>query len=304
MKNSIKNFLKSSFGFSRTETRGFFVMIILLTIALLSPMGIEHINVRSNGVSPEMQVKLDSLVALMERKLVISQAKLNESQYSTFKVPNNQKIDPNTADFRTFRALGFSSEIANRIVKFRKSGGKFFKIQDLEKIYGLDKEVLATLSKKLKFPNREKRVRRKPKKIVKKSVTIPKMDINVADSTQLKLVAGIGSTLSARIIKFRDKLGGFHNLNQLDEVYGLAPEVSAALKQNAFISRDFKPIKLNINKATNAEIRHHPYISYAIADAITKYRNQHGPFESLEQMLNIHILSEKQFRKIKPYVSF
>ncbi|MEZ4904304.1 MAG: helix-hairpin-helix domain-containing protein [Spirosomataceae bacterium] len=46
-------------------------------------------------------------------------------------------------------------------------------------------------------------------------------DINSADTTQLIRLKGIGSKLAARIIKFRDGLGGFASSAQYTEVYGL-----------------------------------------------------------------------------------
>ena len=91
---------------------------------------------------------------------------------------------------------------------------------------------------------------------------IATFDINTATEAQLTAIRGIGPTLSARIIKFRDKLGGFISQAQYQEVYGLEPAVVAALKQQTRIRASFQPTKLNINTAAVKTLAAHPYITY------------------------------------------
>jgi competence ComEA-like helix-hairpin-helix protein len=51
-----------------------------------------------------------------------------------------------------------------------------------------------------------------------------RIDINRADTTEWKRLKGIGSVLSKRIVKYRDKCGGFKSIEQLRKIYGLSEE--------------------------------------------------------------------------------
>ena len=46
------------------------------------------------------------------------------------------------------------------------------------------------------------------------------VELNSADSTTLQLLHGIGPAFARRIVRYREKLGGFSNKEQLLEVYG------------------------------------------------------------------------------------
>lgn len=51
-----------------------------------------------------------------------------------------------------------------------------------------------------------------------------RIDINRADTSEWKRLRGIGSVLSKRIVKYRDKCGGFKSVEQLRKIYGLSEE--------------------------------------------------------------------------------
>jgi competence protein ComEA len=127
-------------------------------------------------------------------------------------------------------------------------------------------------------------------------------NINNADTTQLKQIRGIGSKLSARIVKYRDRLGGFYSLEQLREVYGLQPEVIDSLNKYTFVAKAHTPARINLNTATIDELRTHPYMTSNLARAIVAYREQHGRFESVEELKQIKIIKPEQYEKLKPYL--
>lgn len=51
------------------------------------------------------------------------------------------------------------------------------------------------------------------------------LDLNTATAAELELLPGIGPSLAARIIEYRDKNGPFKKLNDLDNVYGIGPKM-------------------------------------------------------------------------------
>lgn len=133
---------------------------------------------------------------------------------------------------------------------------------------------------------------------------LPAFDINTADTTQLKRVKGIGKVLSARIVKYRDLLGGFVSKAQLKEVYGLKDSVLISLDTLIFIDDGFQPTVIAVNSASEYSLRKHPYISYSEAKAIAAYVFQHGRLHYPDDLLKIHVFDSAKVRRIQPYLHF
>jgi competence protein ComEA len=139
--------------------------------------------------------------------------------------------------------------------------------------------------------------------LAKKTENLIKMDFVDADSVVLQIVPGIGIGLSGRIIKYRDRLGGFYSVNQLSEIYGLKPETIQEI-WNYF---DFTPMitkRILINSAEIEEVSAHPYISYSEAKVLIAYRKQHGNYLSITDLKKIKIFKPEWIDKIEPYLSF
>lgn len=148
-----------------------------------------------------------------------------------------------------------------------------------------------------------------PQDTVKKSSldkqleNIQRISFSEADSIVLQIVPGIGPGSAGRIIKYREELGGFHSVNQLGEVYGMKPETIELMWEFfEFSPSIFRKIKLN--KSTIEEISSHPYITYGEAKVIVAFRNQHGMFQSEEDLLKIRIFKKEWIQKLSPYLDF
>jgi len=127
------------------------------------------------------------------------------------------------------------------------------------------------------------------------------IDINTADTSAFISLPGIGSKLAARIVNFRDRLGGFYSVDQVKETYGL-PDSTFEKIRNRIILNDPTVKKLNINTATMDELKTHPYIRWNLANAIVEYRTQHGNFSKLEDLQNIQLITPELFLKIRHYI--
>ena len=83
---------------------------------------------------------------------------------------------------------------------------------------------------------------------------------------------GIGKVFSARIVTFRNKLGGFYSIEQLKDVYGIEDSVFQKFKKNLRI-KPINPKKININEASFEELTANPYFFTTVAKQIIGYRN-------------------------------
>jgi competence ComEA-like helix-hairpin-helix protein len=242
-------------------------------------------------------VFLDSLVFAREVSMKEKQSEPTAIVYSTF--------NPNEIGVEEFIQLGFPEFIAKRILQYREKGGIFRIKADLKKIYGLDLSLYNKVESYIQLPESmmgyTPPVEKSDKKVHTKKVIQP-FDLNTADTTQLKQIFGIGNVLSERIVKYRTQLGGFISEGQLSEVYRLDSVTIDRLLEHAFIEESFQPAQININLATETELKRHPYVSYTVAGAIVAYRFQHGKFNSLDDLKKIVVLSSDEREKIKPYL--
>ena len=113
---------------------------------------------------------------------------------------------------------------------------------------------------------------------------------------------GIGSKLSQRIIAFRNKLGGFYSVNQVGETYLLPDSTFQKIKSRLIIGSSHVK-QININAASIDEMKAHPYLRYNLANAIFQYRQQHGNFNSVEEIKKIMLVTEDIFNKVAPYLT-
>lgn len=138
----------------------------------------------------------------------------------------------------------------------------------------------------------------------RKERTIVLINLNEADSAMLEALPGIGERLSARIIKYRDRLGGFHDVAQLKEVYGLHDTVLQRLALRVFVPSNGILKKLDVNRCSYADFRHHPYMGHAFAKSLVAFRKTHGEIKSIEDVYQLVAVKKEEIDRMKPYFSF
>ena len=129
------------------------------------------------------------------------------------------------------------------------------------------------------------------------------IELNAADSAQLTTIRGIGASFAIRIIRYRNRIGGFYNKEQLKEVYELDSTKYAGIKDQLTVNPS-AIIKVNINTISFASLRQSPYLSYKQASAIIEYRTQHGNYNSIDDVASVAIITPDVLHKIEPYIKF
>lgn len=123
--------------------------------------------------------------------------------------------------------------------------------------------------------------------------------LNTADTTALKTIPGIGPYFARKIVQYGERLGGYVNIDQLDEIEDFPLESKQYL-----VVQDAQPKKLNINQLSLNELKRHPYINYYQARAIEDYRRLHGPLKSLNDLRLSKDFPPKAIERLMPYVAY
>lgn len=126
------------------------------------------------------------------------------------------------------------------------------------------------------------------------------VNIDVADTSMLKRIPGIGTSYANAIVNYRERLGGFADVRQVLEVGGV-PEMSLAYMR---LSGSNKVKVLNLNKMSFNQLRRHPYLNFYQTRDICEYRRLHGPLKDLSPLRATGNFTEEDIARLAPYVTF
>ncbi len=243
------------------------------------------------------------------RKVVDEKNNENRNKpYYSYSEIELQAFNPNLANKAALVAGGLPPFVANNLVKFREKGFKIYKPEDLKKVFGMNDEIYTRVAPYIileKEKNREINFKKYPDSSVvfKKEVTkkIAKVDLNIATLDDLVALNGIGEVFAKRILKYRDAIGGFVNVNQALGTYGLSDEAKVVLEKYAEVKSSPKKIKINeVSKEGFSNSLLKPYQWKVIFN----YRDQHKGIKNFEDLSKIKVLSSEDLQKIEPYIEF
>lgn len=291
-----KKYFKEFFTYSKQELRGIVVLAVLIGVLIIIRLILHATSDNFDLVYEKKSLPTDTLNS-SEKVLLKNKIQL-PSMYKSLK--RKEKFDPNHATYTEFIQQGFSKRTTSNIIKYRGKGGVFNQPEDLLKIYGIDTAFIRSIISNISTsPGGYKNIKSKS------SIPLfskPIIEINSADSSNLLKIRGIGMILSKRIIKYRSLIGGFSDINQLREVYGISDSLFSKISGQIFLDTSLIR-KININQCTFYDLRKHPYIGDYTAKTILSYRKLMGSIDSMQQLLENHIFTKENFKKVSPYLT-
>ena len=229
-------------------------------------------------------------------------------------------FDPNHLPVPDWMALGLSQKQAEAIHRYEAAGGRFRAKPDLARMRVVDPDLFAAWEPYIALPDERPTRTRSTRKVERpagpevEETNAPfspremapsrqHVDVNTADSAALVALRGIGPSFARGIVRYRELLGGYHDLDQLAEVYVLRdkPDAIARIRELLFV--DTLHVKrIPLNTCTVEELAAHVYVNWDLARTIVAYRDQHGPFRQREDLLGCHRVDSTLFRKLAPYL--
>ncbi len=290
LKIRLQKFFKAYFYFSPSERKGIFILLLLILIVVFIP-SIYRL-VKPNTFAPINITKYSFNTA----SSALDSQQIEQIAFNDLDTP----ININNATHDELIALGFTEKNCQTIQNYLSKGGKIYSIDKLKNIYGINPALIDQIEPFLTFENGQKKYANYHDSLSKKRETPAPIELNSADSAQLVKLYRIGPLLAGKIIDYRNKLGGFLNLNQLTEIFGFDEDILYDLLGKIYVDAK-KAKRLNLNTVSEEELKTHPYFKYKLARVITNYRKQHGSYKNYNDLLQIKIINDSILDKIKVY---
>ena len=295
----IRQWIIDTLGFTRSEANGTLILILILLLTVIIP---RLFLLSTNNLDKRFtadQDKLDQWAKQIEESLIKKEKTTSFTEKKEFE---RFTFNPNLTNKEDLQRLGFTSKSAYNITSYRSKGGSFEIKKDLRKIYGIDQELVTSLWSFIDLPEEIEVSETDKPSFERPKEEVTKFDLNHADAQTFQKIRGIGPVLSERIVKFRNRLGGFYTTEQLHDVYGLDSLVIEKIIDQSYIETEHL-VKINLNTDSLKHLYQHPYIDYNLAKAIYNYRVQRGQLDSVAQIKSIKILNDSIYKKIYPYLS-
>jgi DNA uptake protein ComE-like DNA-binding protein len=220
--------------------------------------------------------------------------------------PKIYPFNPNfITDYKGY-TLGMSNEEIDRLLQFRKMDKWVNSTQDFQNVTMVSDSLLNKISPFFKFPEWVNNPKAFKTPINKKHIKLSfdqKSDLNTVTAQNLQKVYGIGEKLSERIVKYRNKfVGGFVSDIQLNDIYGLSPEVILRIT-NEFTVKTPRPITpIKLNSATVEQLVTIQHIDYELAHEIIETRTLRDGFSSFDELSKIESFPRQKIEIIKLYL--
>lgn len=297
--------IKEFFYFPKSDRRA---MIFLLAVVVLSAV---VVGIMDKGGMSSQLARTDSLTADSS----IRKAAVRRGGQYIYNVETVRRklsaFDPNTADSTLLLSLGLQPWQVRSIYRYRAKGGIYRQPSDFARLYGLTvkqyKELLPYIHISDEYKpaaevyGRTDAVRsgrdtlRYPVKLQPGQYVV----LDDADTASLRKVPGIGRYYASRIVRYRNDLGGYVSVAQLSEIEGIPEAALSYFRVTGGAVR-----KLNLNRLTLNELKHHPYINFYQARRIIDYRRLKGPLHSIDDLRLLKDFSQRDIERLRPYVEF
>lgn len=236
-------------------------------------------------------------------------------------------FDPNTADSTTLLRLGLAPWQVRSIYRYRAKHGRYHTPEDFMRTPGMTNEQWERLGPMVCIAAKYQYVTPPPRTYHHTETAAPAeaapvaaareaasrdsfqrqeklpagvtVDLNTADTTQLKMIPGIASKRAASIVAYRKALGGFVSVEQAMEAIEMPDSVMKWMHVTP------RPVqKIRINEWSVQRLMNHPYLSFYQAREVNEYRRNKGKLQTMEQLASLPHFRPTDIERLAPYIEW
>ena len=228
-----------------------------------------------------------------------------------------QPFDPNTADSSTLVHLGLKQWQVRNMLKYRAKGGRYRNPEDMKRLYGMTDSLYCILEPYIQIapdtiPKDTLATDTLPKYVSHKRDTL--LNIRTADTTSLQMIRGIGRYTALEIVRYRTRLGGFVNTNQLLEIKAVRRTIENQQQRDSTYTQDSLLCHffldsaivntLSVNHLRTEQLQSHPYLTFTQAKSIYELRRRRIHIDSAEELQHLDCFSTEELQRLLPYLDF
>lgn len=310
--NNLKFRVKEYFTHTQSEKRGTLVLLFIFFVFMAALIAVNFLPQSETDFS---QFKKD-IAQLKITKIAVETNRFPNSGYNDDNTTAKEelvkhislfKFNPNNLADSLWMKFGLSEKQVHTIKNYEAKGGRFYKKEDVKKMYCITPELYVKLepyivieqpfAKSAGIKNDSLTVT-----VTKVEKRVEPIDLNIATEEQLDDIPGIGKVFAANIIKHKQKLGGYADKKQLLEVWHYSDSLYE-LTEKYFLVNTVYIRKINVNTKDKKEMLH-PYINWDLINKIMVYHKTTGDIDTFEKLKKILQVDDATFEKIKPYIKF
>lgn len=318
----MKHFFRHFLYYSRRQQQGILTLVVVISAVWLFPAGYRHLaslcrsEEECEGQHRSAAHEAAAFLSSIQTFPAVRRSRSAAAGHAADSPTAQETValfpfDPNRADSLTFRRLGLPAWMAHNILKYREKGGRFRQKEEFRKIYGLTDEQFATLLPYIQIlPQPAAQPATRPSLLVQTADSLPRVfpekypagtviELNSADTTELQKIPGIGSGIARKIAHYRQQLGGFYRIEQLEEIQLRYPLLIPWFRIDTTLVR-----RIPVNRASVERLSRHPYINFYQARALVEHRRKTGPIHHLKPFVLLEEFTPKDLQRIAPYLDF
>ena len=292
----MKYSLQPYFTYSKTQRSGLFLLFAIIISLQLFYYFADFTKPESDSPGKRQWLSLQTEIDTLKK------------EKQNF-IPKTYPFNPNfITDFKGYK-LGMSTAEIDRLLAFREKNRYVNSAEDFQKVTHVSDSLLKVMAPWFKFPDWVQHKKASHYKTFsgsafEKKGKIVVLDINKATQDDLIKIYGIGPALSERILKEKEKLGSFVSMEQMNDIWGLSPEVIENLNKYFRVIEEPNIEKLKINELSVKELAKFPYFKYALAKQIVTYRSMNGGIHNSEDLAKINGFPVEKIKIIALYLEF
>ncbi|KGO86502.1 ComEA family DNA-binding protein [Flavobacterium suncheonense] len=288
-----------SVKFTREQRSG---IVALLLLMVVTQLGYYVYSLQSGSEKPKLSPEELQWLAMQKQ---IDSLKIQKEAEGNKIYPFNPNF---ISDYKGYTLKMSLAEI-DRLHKYREANKFVNSAEEFQQVTKVSDEWLRKYAPYFKFPDWVKHKKSsfqnyKTEPFANKKEKLAVIDINQATQEDLMKIYGIGPGLSERILKEREKFGAFVNMNQMNDIWGLSPEVVERLNKHFKVVAVPVLKKIPINEASVKELQTLPYFRYPLAKEIVTYRSMNGEIKSKEDLHKIKNFPVEKVDIIALYLDF
>lgn len=317
VRDIMKRYFQDFIFYNRGQRLGILTLSLLVLIIFGIDLSYSSFRKRQTMAEDSLSSALNPSKELTDFLTGITSLKVPAATEKTQTITTAKRFpfNPNTADSAQLNQLGLPDWMIRNILKYRAKGGRFRQAEDFKKIYGMKEEFFASLLPYIKIPadssaklTKENLVTIQPLNTFNDTLRYPKtekyspgttIELNQADTMELKKIPGIGSGIAHKIIAYREQLGGYYDIQQLEEI-----NLNSRLLSSWFQIDTTQIKRIPVNQASVARLKRHPYINFYQAKALVDYRKKQGSIRNMKPFVLLEEFTRKDLERIPHYLDF